>query len=73
MSEDELERSPELDQVRQLLFPDLAPEDGWSRIEAAFAAAANPERIDVIERLASADLSGDLMATVRRLREDADV
>jgi hypothetical protein len=67
--EDEGARSPELEQVRQLLFPDLPPAEGWARIDAAIAGAADPERIDAIERLAETDLSGDLMAVLARLRE----
>jgi hypothetical protein len=72
MSEEEPNRSPELDQVRQLLFGGLAPEDGWARIDAAIAGASDPERVDAIERLAGTDLSGDLMAILSRLREDED-
>jgi hypothetical protein len=73
MGEDErCGRSPELDRVRQMLFPGLAPEEGWARIDAAFEGAADPERTEAIERLASADLSGDLTAILRRLRERED-
>jgi hypothetical protein len=69
MSDDEGSRSPDLDQVRQMLFPNLPPADGWARIDAALAGASDPERVDAIERLAGADLSGDLSAVIRRLRE----
>jgi hypothetical protein len=67
--EDEGARSRELEQVRQLLFPDLPSAEGWARIDAAIAGAADPERIDAIERLPETDLSGDLMAVLARLRE----
>jgi hypothetical protein len=45
-------RSPELDQVRQMLFPRLPADEGWARIDKAFERAADPERIDAIERRA---------------------
>jgi hypothetical protein len=65
-------RSPELDQVRQLLFADLPPSEGWARIDAAIADASDPERAEAVERLvASADLSGDLLAILRRVRGEA--
>jgi hypothetical protein len=67
--EDEGSRSPELEQVRRLLFPSLPPAQGWARIDAAIEGASDPERIDAIERLAGTDLSGDLMAVLARLRE----
>jgi hypothetical protein len=66
----ERSRSPELDQVRRLLFPNLAPAEGWARIDAALEGASDPDRIDAIERLAGSDLSGDLLAVLRRLRDD---
>lgn len=34
-------RSDELDQVRKMLFPDLPVDEGWARIDAAIAAAAD--------------------------------
>lgn len=64
-----MEHSPELDKVRQLLFPDLPVEEGWERIDSALEAAADPKRLDVIDEIAAGDLSGDLAAAVRRLRE----
>jgi hypothetical protein len=64
-----VEHSPELDKVRQLLFRDLTEEEGWARIDAALAAAADPKRIDAIEEIAANDLSGDLADAVRRLHE----
>jgi hypothetical protein len=69
MSTGEGSRSKELDQVRQLLFPDLPEEEGWARIDAAFRGAADPERTQAIERLASGDLNAELTAALRRLRE----
>jgi hypothetical protein len=64
-----VEHSPELDKVRQLLFPDLSVEEGWERIDAALDAAADPKRLDAIDEIAESDLSGDLATVVRRLRE----
>ena len=64
-------RTPELDQVRRLLFPSLPPEEGWARIETAVAGAKDEERIDAIENLAEGDLTADLIAALRRLQTPA--
>jgi hypothetical protein len=69
MSESEADRSPELDRVRRMLFPQLPPAEGWARIDAAFRGAADPQRTAAIERLASGDLSEDLLSLLRLLRE----
>ncbi|MGZ8694494.1 MAG: hypothetical protein ACXWYS_03560 [Gaiellaceae bacterium] len=69
MAEAEHSRSPELDQVRRLLFPNLSAEEGWARIDAAFEGASDPGRVDAIEQLADGDLDDDLMAALRRLRD----
>jgi hypothetical protein len=61
-------RTPELDQVRRLLFPTLPPEEGWARIEGALAGAEEEDRIDAIEELAGRDLTADLVAALRRLQ-----
>jgi len=61
-------RTPELDQVRRLLFPTLPPEEGWARIEGALAGAKDEERLDAIEDLAEGDLTADLIAALRRLQ-----
>jgi len=61
-------RTPELDQVRRLLFPTLPPEEGWARIEGALAGAKDEERLDAIEELAEGDLTADLIAALRRLQ-----
>jgi hypothetical protein len=42
-------RSPELDQVRRLLFPNLTTADGWAQIDRAFSGAADPKRVQAIE------------------------
>ena len=60
------DRSPELDQVRQLLFPKLTEEDGWARIDAALAGAADPERVNAVERLADDELADALLDELRR-------
>ena len=69
MSDSEPDRSPELDRVRQMLFPQLPPQEGWARIDAAFSGAADPQRTAAIERLASGDLSDDLLSLLRLLRD----
>jgi hypothetical protein len=61
-------RTPELDQVRRLLFPSLPPEEGWARIEGALEGAKDEERIEAIEELAEGDMTADLIAALRRLR-----
>jgi hypothetical protein len=68
----EEERSPELDQVRRLLFPSLPPEEGWARIEAALRDAKDDERLDAIESLAESNLTADLVAALRRLQAPAE-
>jgi hypothetical protein len=61
-------RTPELDQVRRLLFPTLPAEEGWARIEGALEGAKDERRIDAIEDLAEGDLTADLIAALKRLR-----
>jgi hypothetical protein len=61
-------RTPELDQVRRLLFPALPEEEGWARIEGALAGAKDDERLDAIEELAEGDLTADLVAALKRLQ-----
>src|SRR5919109_5102654 len=72
VGEDERRRSPELELVRQMLFPKLPPEEGWRRLEAALEGARDDERSKRIEELAGQDLSGDLLAIVRRLQAQSD-
>jgi hypothetical protein len=75
-------RRPDLDQVRQMLFPDLPEEEGWARIELAISGAADPARwaaiediasdparLAAIERLAAASLSDDLLLRLNELRD----
>jgi len=67
----ERRRSAELARLRLMLFPRLAPDEGWRRIDGAFERAADHERLDRIERLAQQpDLDEELMRTIRRLRPD---
>ena len=61
-------RTPELDQVRRLLFPTLPPDEGWARLESALAGAKDDERIDASETLAEGDLTADLIAVLKRLQ-----
>jgi hypothetical protein len=70
--EDSTRRTPELDQVRRLLFPTLSPEEGWARIEGALAGAKDDERVDAIEELAGRDLTAELIAALRRLQTPAE-
>ncbi len=70
MGKRERGRSPELDQVRQLLFPELPPAEGWARIDEAISGASDPERWAAIERLAADDLTDDLLTRLRRIRKD---
>jgi hypothetical protein len=70
--EDSTRRTPELDQVRRLLFPTLSPEEGWARIEGALAGAKDDERADAIEELAGRDLTAELIAALRRLQTPAE-
>jgi hypothetical protein len=69
MTDSEGDRSAELDQVRQMLFPQLPASEGWARIDAAISGASDSQRIAAIERLASGDLSDDLLSLLRLLRE----
>jgi hypothetical protein len=70
VGDDEQERSPELERVRRMLFPNLSEEEGWARIDEAIEGASDPARVEEIERLASRDLSGDLLEILRRLRDE---
>ena len=72
MPENPSGRTPELDQVRRLLFPTLPPDEGWARIEGALAGAKDDERLDAIEELAGQDLTAELIAALRRLKAPAE-
>jgi hypothetical protein len=50
-------RSPELDEVRRLLFPGLSEDDGWAKIERAFERAADPRKQEAIEAYAQREPS----------------
>jgi hypothetical protein len=64
-------RSPTREQLRLLLFPDLTPEEGRLRIDAAFAGAQDEERARRIERLANdPTLDEELLRSLRRLSGD---
>jgi len=45
-------RSPELEQVRQMLFPQLPSDEGWELIDTALARAADEDRLNRIDALA---------------------
>ena len=53
MDESNCGRSPELDAVRELLFPRLSAREGWERIDAADAGQRDEERWRRIEQIAS--------------------
>jgi hypothetical protein len=64
----ESNRSAELDQVRQMLFPKLSAEEGWERIDAALEGASDPEHAAAIERVAAEpDLIAVLVQAIRKL------
>ena len=69
MDDEGVERSSDLDRVRRLLFGDVPEDEGWERIAAAIHGAADPERQEAIEKIASGDLGRDLMEVLRRLRD----
>ena len=48
-------RSPELDEVRRLLFPRLSEDEGWTLIDRAFRRAADPRKQEAIEAQARRD------------------
>ena len=52
-----MNRSPELDEVRRLLFPRLSEDEGWAKIERAFAGAADPRKQEAIEAYARCEPS----------------
>ena len=52
-----------------MLFPQLPPNEGWAKMDAAFSGAADPKRTAAIERLASGDLSDDLLSLLRLFRD----
>ena len=52
-----MNRSPELDEVRRLLFPKLADDEGWAKIERAFERAADPRKQEAIEAYARRELN----------------
>jgi len=67
MRDREQGRSPELDDVRRRLFPELSPEEGWAQIERAFEAAADGERWERIEQIArDRNLDQELLERLRR-------
>jgi hypothetical protein len=52
MGEQDSGRSPELDEVRRILFPLLSTEEGWANIDRAIRGAADGERWAAIEEAA---------------------
>jgi hypothetical protein len=50
-------RSPELDEVRRLLFPRLTEEEGWAKIDRAFRGAEDPRKQEAIEAFARRELN----------------
>lgn len=68
MTGDVPSRSDDLDQVRKMLFPDLPPEEGWARIDAAVAGAAAEQGGNGPP---PADLPEHLLALLRDALRDA--
>ena len=64
-----MDRTPEMDKVRQLLFPELPEEEGSSRIDLAMQQAADPERLDRIDAIAREDVNEALKDAIREVRE----
>lgn len=52
MGEQDSGHSPELDAVRQALFPFLSTEEGWAHIDRSIRGAADAERWARIEEVA---------------------
>jgi hypothetical protein len=70
MSEQDSDRSRDLDEVRRLLFPGLSPDEGWSRIDRAIKGAADDEHWAAIEEAAKQrELSIDLFERLPRSRK----
>lgn len=72
MGGNERARSSDLNEVRKLLFPELPPDEGWARIDAAMAGAADDRRVEAIEELCAGDLNQELLDALRRLRDEED-
>jgi hypothetical protein len=63
--------SPTLEQVRELLFPNLSAEEGRARITAALASAADKQTQQRVERLAAeGDLVAELLAEAYRRKNE---
>ena len=70
MGHEERERSDTREQLRLMLFPELSPDEGRRRIDAAFEGAGDDERAGRIEELAA---DPDLVDEVfRRLSPDRE-
>ena len=52
MGEDGIGDSPELNEVRRMLFPFLSAKEGWANIDRAIRGAADAERWAAIEEVA---------------------
>jgi len=64
------DRSPELDEVRRMLFPGLSPDEGWERIDRAIRGAADPVKQASIEAFAREDVPAGLLARLRTPTDD---
>jgi hypothetical protein len=66
MDESQNRRSLTREQLRLVLFPGLDPDEGWRRIDAAFARSEDEERARRVESLANdPDLDEELMRSLR--------
>jgi hypothetical protein len=71
MSGGEQRRSAELEKVRLMLFPNLSPEEGWRRIDAALERGSDTKRADRVEDLAEdPELDEELLRALAKLRRD---
>jgi hypothetical protein len=62
-----------LEQVRQLLFPNLSPAEGRARVQKAIAGAADTDRWRRIEQIAADDpeMLRDLIEELHAVTDDA--
>jgi hypothetical protein len=67
-------RHDALEQVRELLFPDLPPAEGRDQVAAAILGRDDPQRWATIERMAAAnpELFADLVRAIERRRRAGD-
>ena len=74
MDEGDSSHSPELDEVRQMLFPFLTTEAGWAHIDRSIRGAADVERWARIEEVAQRrQLTGEEWAAIEEAARQQDL